>query len=328
MNKESVDKIIRSFYGKQFSEPLRRLFGQWLRTDSASKEKEEVIEELWRESPSVATTQTYTDWTALQKRIHPDSISRRQFFIRPWLRYTAVILLMITTGLITYLTTNKDPLATSSELVEVFVAHAESEYVQLPDGSGVWVNPGSLLVYPKEFTVTDRSVFLSGEATFRVKQDLGKPFFVKTGHMDVEVLGTTFTVKSYPNESFTSTTLEEGSVRVSIKDGRMEQSVLKPGEQLVYSHVDHSFSIHNVDMDMYRLERKGYLIFEDVSFRQLIPTIERKYNVVIHYNTQQYEGHKYTVKFAPDETIEEVLSILQRLIGIKYVINENIIFIN
>ncbi len=328
MNQQSVNKIIRSFFGKHFSKRSHRVFGQWLRAEDLDNEKEHVIEELWEESPSVCSSKTLEDWLDLQQRITSSVPQKKRFHIHSWQKYVAVILLVIITGMVTYFLTNKTTLIQNPEFVEFFVPYGESQYVKLADGTEILVNAGSLLIYPEEFTGKNRTVFLSGEATLTVTPDAEKPFFVKTQHIDIQVLGTVFTIKSYPNDLYTSTTLETGSISVGIKSNPSDRLILKPSEQLIYSHTDHKVSIQTVDIDLYRMERKGYLIFEDVSFRELVITLERKYNVVIHYDAQQYKDYKYNVKFAPDESIEDVMNVLSQLIGITYRINKDVIFIN
>lgn len=328
MYKHSVDKIIRSFFGKHLSENSRRLFGQWLGNKELQTEKDEVLSELWEESPAVITSSTQEDWEDLRRHIQPATPARNVSFYRSWMRYAAVMLLLLATGISSYyLTLRHVPLKTP-ELMEFFVPYGESRSAELPDGSRVWVNAGSLLIYPHQFAGNNRSVFLSGEATFQVTHDADHPFFVKTNHLDVEVLGTLFTVKAYPNDYFTTATLEEGSVSVDIKTGQLGKSFLTPHEQLVFSHEDQSVSIQKIDMDLYRMERKGFLIFENATFRQLITSLERKYNVVIHYNAQGYEDHKYNIKFSPDETIEEAMNVLRQLTGLRYKIEGEVIFIN
>ena len=97
--------------------------------------------------------------------------------------------------------------------------------------------------------------------------------------MDIQALGTIFTVKSYAGEDYTTTTLEEGSVKVSLKDGIAQSYILKPSEQLIYSHENHSVQRNSVDLSLYKMTREGYLIFEDVPFLQLVSTLEKKYKV-------------------------------------------------
>ena len=198
----------------------------------------------------------------------------------------------------------------------------------LPDSSRVWVDAGSLIVYPKDFSdVGTRTVYLTGSASFNVQKNPDKPFIVKTTYMEVEALGTVFTVESYPADSCTTATLEKGSIKVGIDDGNtIDSSILSPNQQLVYSHTTRSMEIRTVDIALYKMAREGYLIFENSSFPHLMTSLERKFNVTIYYNSQKYEG-TYNVKFAPEENLKDVLSILQQLIGIQYTIKGNVVFI-
>lgn len=328
MDKVSVDKIMRSFFGKQFTKRAHLLFGQWLSSDVDSREKEETMECLWEETPSVYTQRTQEKWEEIREQVYPTE-PKRVYMLHFLIKYAAVILLMVMSGGVTYYFTEKG----TTELEEItwqefFVPYGESQSVLLSDGTTVSVGAGSLLVYPDKFTGTDRPVYLSGEATFTVTPNKEKPFFVKTRVLDVEVLGTSFTVGSYPGDTYTEVTLEKGSVKVDTKDLSEGKPILKPGEQLIYQHDDHSVSIHTIDMDLYKMSRKGYLIFKEIPFDQLITTLERKFNVTIHCDIQKYEDRKCNLKFAPDETIKDVLAVLQRLLHITYKVDGQVVYIN
>ncbi len=91
--------------------------------------------------------------------------------------------------------------------------------LQLADGTSVWLNAGSSLRFPVSFSDTTRQVFLEGEAYFEVSHD-GKPFIVSSGEMDIRVLGTSFNVSAFSDESEFKTTLVEGKVSVSYTRGR------------------------------------------------------------------------------------------------------------
>ena len=110
---------------------------------------------------------------------------------------------------------------------------------------------------------------------------------------------------------------------MSLKENSGRSYILKPSEQLVYSHDDYSVRMSQVDLSAYRMLRKGYLIFENVSFQEMISTLEKKYGVTFQYNATQYGNALYNVKFAPSESIEEVMEILRQLIGIQYIIRQN-----
>lgn len=326
----NTKQLMRLYFGKHFSWYGRILFGRWLKAGDEKILKKEILQDLWEESPSEVTASTYKDWEVLQKDILTAPAPKRSIpFYHQWLKYVAVIVLLIMTAGTTYWATDRFKPARHVEMAQIFVPYGESEQVVLPDGSKVWVNAGSLLVYPKDFTDTDtRTVYLTGQASFSVHKNQEQPFIVKTTYLDVQALGTVFTIEAYPNDSCSMATLEKGSVLVSVQEEYIQPTILKPDQQLIYSHTAHTVRVQSVDASLYQLERSGYLIFEDVPFSRLMASLERKFNVTIHYSSQKYANECYNVKFSPDESLEEVLKILQQLVGIHYKVKGKTVFIN
>lgn len=327
----NIKRIVQLYFGKHFSRSGRALFGRWLRAEDGVSEKNDILQTFWESSPAEVTADTREDWESLQKHLHLIKPVRRNSvpMFRQWIKFAAVIALMLSTGVTTFFVTNRLKPVRHVEMAELFVPYGNSRQVILPDGSQVWVNAGSLLVYPNDFTDTEtRTVYLTGEASFKVQKNEEKPFIVKTTYLDVQALGTIFTVTSYPDESSTSTILEEGSVKVDVKMGDNQSVVLKPDERAVYSHKAHTVTVQPVDALLYKMERSGYQIYENVSFNHLVASLERKFNVTIHYNSRKYADKYYNVKFAPHETLEDVLAVLQQLIGIHFKIKGNVVFIN
>src|SRR5690606_23802101 len=112
----------------------------------------------------------------------------------------------------------------------------------------------SSLRYPVQFSGKQRLVDLTGEAYFEVshvKQRDGRvPFVVRTAQQEVEVLGTHFNIKAYPEEAATKTTLLEGSVRVSLNGAHYQPSVssiLKPNQQATIAKGSQHISLATVD---------------------------------------------------------------------------------
>lgn len=330
MKEKNIQHILYTYFGKHFSGAGKSLFGRWLRAGDDAGRKEELLLDLWQQSPAEITDDTYSDWNKMQRRLYTiPSVGKPLPLYRRLMKYSAVVALMLLAASATYLITRQASSSKHIEMAEFFVPYGESRMVTLPDSSKVWVDAGSMLVYPKNFSdVSTRSVYLTGKASFTVKKDPQKPFIVKTTYLDVEALGTVFTVKSYPSDVCTETTLEEGSVRVDIKENSIQPSVLKPNQQLLYSHQDGTLQILTVDAGLYGMERDGYLIFDNVSFAQLVEALERKFNVVMQYNAQKYGNQFYNVKFAPDETLEDALGVLQELTGLSYKIKKNVVIIN
>lgn len=325
-----IKRLMQLYFGKHFSGYGRILFGRWLKADSEQGQKSGILEELWHESQGEVTETTHRDWELLRKNISVGQTGKHSVpLYRQLFKYAAVVLLLLATAATTYWLTDRFKSSRYVEMAEMFVPYGESKQVVLPDGSSVWVDAGTLLVYPKDFTDADtRTVYLTGQASFSVQKNPQQPFIVKTTYLDVQALGTVFTVEAYPNDSCSMATLEEGSVLVAVKEGNIQPVLLKPDQQLVYSHTAQTLRVKSVDISLYQKERSGYLIFENISFDRLMASLERKFNVTIHYNSQKFAGEYYNVKFSPDETMDDVLTILQQLVGIRYKVKGNVVFIN
>ena len=324
---ESIKRMFQLYVGKHFTRAGRAIFGKWLRAQQDQVEKEEMLQQCWEASEGEISADTWNEWNRLQEQLGISFKRNGRLGVR-WMRYAAVIALFLVTAGGTYWATVQYTLHQPTVMSEMFVPYGETRELVLPDNSRVWVNAGSTLVYPSDFSQMDsRTVYLTGEASFHVSKNKKKPFIVKTAGFDVQALGTVFTVKSYAGEDFTEATLEEGSVKVSLKEGDNRSYILEPSDQLVYSHADGGVRMNRVDIALYKMARKGYLIFENVSFEQMILTLEKKYGVTFQYNATRYGNDLYNVKFAPDETIENVMEILHQLIGIQYIINEKNVII-
>lgn len=320
----SIKKLFRLYVGKQFSENGRRVFGSWLSSEANDQEKEELLRQLWYDTEGEITNDTKEDWVLLQNKLHQSSL--RKFYMR-YISYAAVVTLFVLTVGATYYLASQQVIHKPVEMAEIFVPRGECKEIILPDQSKVWLNAGSTLIYAKDFqNLTSRSIYLNGEASFSVMKDVEKPFIVKTAKMDVEALGTVFTVQAYADESFTTATLERGKVRVDVVNGKEDGHILYPNDQLIYSHEDGSVKLLKVDINNLEKKRQGYLLFHASPLKEIFLTLEKKYGVRFQYNVSRLKNESYNLKFSPNETIEDVMFILQQLIGVDYkIINNDII---
>ena len=197
----------------------------------------------------------------------------------------------------------------------------------MPDGTHIYLNSGSQIKYSVNGTYGMREVFLSGEAWFQVAKFKDKPFVVHTPAYDVKVTGTQFDVKAYPDEKEVSTTLEEGSVQVaSTKNVKLsKETILKPGEQLVFNKESNSIRVMKVNTRLFASWKDNKLVFVNMSIRELKVLLERKYDVEIVINDPGVLDYHYdgTLK---NETILQVMEILSQTLPIDYqVIGQQIV---
>jgi ferric-dicitrate binding protein FerR (iron transport regulator) len=180
--------------------------------------------------------------------------------------------------------------------------------VRLPDGSKVWLNAASKLIYPVSFTGRgQREVTLSGEAYFEIAKDKSHPFHVKTLKQDVEVLGTHFNINSYADEPNIKTTLLEGSVKVN-------DAILKPGQQSILA--GGKIKVVPADLEEAVAWKNGLFRFENADLPTVMRQIARWYDVDIVYPAQIPEG-TFTGEVYRNMTASKVLDGLG-FTGVKF----------
>ncbi|WP_316818604.1 FecR domain-containing protein [Pedobacter nyackensis] len=186
--------------------------------------------------------------------------------------------------------------------------------IKLPDGTQVWLNASSSLRYPAVFTGHERTVELKGEGYFEVAKDPDRPFKVKSGMQELQVLGTHFNVNAYADEAIIKTTLLEGSVRIN---GTVagKDIVLKPGQQSLMSY--NGLKIGAADIEESVAWKNGYFKFNDENIERILKKVSRWYDVDI-----QYEGKMtdkiFNGKVSRYSNVSEVLHILQLTGAIEF----------
>lgn len=211
------------------------------------------------------------------------------------------------------------------------VPYGKKSKLTLSDGTKIDLNSGSSIRYPIAFMKSGkRQVFLDGEAFFDVVTDKKKPFVVNSKEMNVRALGTKFNVSSYSDDDHINTVLVEGSVGLykSGEEFNLESSpILEPGYMATWEKFQKEMVFQQVDTEIYTCWVQGKIIFNRMSFKEIVKRLERKYNVEIINNNKQLGDEVFTASF-DTETIEQVLSAFNRNYPINYQIKNNTIIIN
>ena len=139
----------------------------------------------------------------------------------------------------------------------ILVPYGKRTDLKLSDGTVVWLNSGTRLVYPAVFNEDNREVYLEGEAIFDVAHNPEKPFRVLSEHQRIEVLGTVFNVSSYPEDVETSTVLKSGSVRVSYSAKKDAAMRMTPGMRSAFNARTQKVYTQQVDPEDYFSWRDG-----------------------------------------------------------------------
>ncbi|WJS95933.1 DUF4974 domain-containing protein [Flavobacterium johnsoniae] len=202
--------------------------------------------------------------------------------------------------------------------------------LQLSDGTFVHLNSGTTLKYPVKFIAGEnRQVFLDGEAFFDVAKDKKHPFIVNADELNVRVLGTHFNLSNYPEDAVTDVVLVEGSVGMYQSNQEFDankNTILKPGFKGSFNKENAKISTKAVITDIYTSWINGGLTFRNMTFKNIITKLERRYNVTIINKNEKLANEKFNASFK-EESIENVMSYFNEIHGINYTIKNNQILI-
>lgn len=178
--------------------------------------------------------------------------------------------------------------------------------IVLSDGTKVWLNAASSLLFPVTFTGNNRNVELTGEAYFEVAKNKDKPFIVQANGTNVQVLGTHFNVSAYADDAAVTTTLLEGSVRLG-KENNV--AMLTPGQQGITINAQAAISVKTADIEQVMAWKNGYFLFDNTDIHTIMKQAARWYNVDVDY--QGSIDKNFGGKISKYKNIKELLKNLE-----------------
>jgi transmembrane sensor len=311
MKPDYISRILDQFFDQTSSPEVTQKVQRWMVDEQWVAEKDGSLHTIWDKLEVRPDQSTAHSFRMVKARIRKEE-GRRSLDYRIFLRVAAIIIpVVLLAGGYFYFNGN-------TKNIEIATLNNDQKQCTLPDGSSVRLNSGSKINYPSRFNDTIRLVTLEGEAYFTVRPNKKKPFIVKTKDLTLRVLGTEFNVSSYPSDSRSVATLDRGKVQVTInreeKGPAISSYILKPNQQLAYNKSDQSVLI-NIVTEEASGWKDGALVFQDATFNDILNTINRRYNVSFNYNPAMFQGDVYSVKFVNRESIEQVMDVLQDVVG-------------
>ena len=194
-----------------------------------------------------------------------------------------VKIIKLDSGQLAYSTLSSNGAASSEITYNTISTPRAAQYeVVLSDGTKVWLNAASSLRYPTSFSGQDRKVELTGEGYFEVAKNKDKPFHVRVGAVEVEVLGTHFNIMAYDDEAAIQTTLLEGSVKVSYNN---QSDLLKPGRQASLDRTDNKLTTGDANVQQVVAWKNGYFYFDKSDVKTIMRQVSRWYDLDIVYES-------------------------------------------
>jgi len=194
--------------------------------------------------------------------------------------------------------------------------------VTLADGTRIWLNAASELIYPDYFQGRERQVVLKGEAYFEVAKDTERPFYVRIGDMKISVLGTSFNVSAYPG-SERRTTLVEGKVAIDWKQQHVE---ILPGQQAV--ETGERLEIARVNVANYMGWKERRFVYEDKLLGEVLEELERWYDVEIFVLNDGIRKLHLTANLPKYENMDQVLRIIEDAACVRFDVKDRTVVVS
>ena len=324
-----IDELIANYLTEGLDKNALDELKTWI---AASAENQQYFirqREIWfsavsREAASVydkdKAFENFRNRVESQKEIH--STSRRGFSLSALWRYAAVVAIIIAVGCISYWQGEVNVKDTFAD-ISVEAPLGSKTKLYLPDGTLVWLNAGSRMTYSQGFGVDNRKVELEGEGYFEVKRNEKIPFFVKTKDLQLQVLGTKFNFRDYPEDHEVVVSLLEGKVGLNNLLREEKEAVLSPDERAVLNKANGLLTVESVTASNASQWTDGYLFFDEELLPDIAKELERSYNVKIHIANDSLKTFRFYGNFVRrEQNIQEVLEALASTEKMQYKIEE------
>lgn len=332
--KEHIDDLIISYLTNGLDKDELNELRVWV---AASVENEKYFmqrQEIWFSAVKDKEATIYNKKKAFElfktrvvNQTPADNPGRKQYRLSAYWRYAAAVVLLC---LISYISYWRGEVSIKKEFTDSVVEAplGSMTRLSLPDGSQVWLNAGSYMVYSQGFGVENRNIELTGEGYFEVKPNEKMPFRVKSPNLQVKVIGTKFNFRDYPDDAEAIVSLSEGKVALSNLLREEKEAFLLPNERVVLNKASGEMHVESSKASIAIEWTNGYLFFDEELLPDIAKELERSYNVEIHIAGDSLNSFRFYGNFIRrKQSIEEVLEALSATQKIHYTIEgRNITF--
>lgn len=362
MNKEIIFKYLSGNLDNAGKEELLK----WINQDKANETYFSKIKNNWaianqeiadKNDPGINLNQEYIYFKHKSTKKEND----KHLFVHNKIKniwWAAAVIVLLIYGTYTSIAIYNEK--QNIEYNTITTLKGEKSKLTLSDGTLIWLNSETTLIYPVNVKRKKVELSLSGEAFFDVAKNKKRQFIVKTSTIDITVTGTRFNVKSYKNDKTIETTLERGQIIITGNVGEKkikEPLILKPNEQACLIKETRTIEIskadqpnikyidttpvhknqisgevsektpkllvqENVAPELYTSWKDGKLMFRSEPFEDLSLKMERWYDVEIYFKNEELKAKKFTGVFEK-ETIEQALKALSLSMHFNFTIERN-----
>ena len=265
-----------------------------------------------------AAYERFRQRTGIEERVHRSSM--RWFFYA-----AAVVALLVIVSVASYYQGGKQVESSFADIV-VEAPIGSKTKMTLPDGTEVWLNAGSRMVYSQGFGMTDRRLEFEGEGFFEVQRNTDLPFAIHTRELDVTVLGTKFNFRNYADDETVTVDLLEGKVALDNHLQDMETRYLAPSEKMVLDKATGDMEIVTAEAERAKVWTDDVLLFDEELLPEIARSLERAYDVQIVISNPTLETARFYGRFdRQKQSIYDILNILSSTGRMQYEIKGDVV---
>jgi transmembrane sensor len=362
---DDINLLIVSYLTRSISEEDLVQLKEWINLSEENRNHFNDFKNAWILSGSKnssSITDTEESWRIFKNSLTPYKtrlvlrfMSQGKTTLIKYLKMAASWLLIFSLGsAITWWITRKPvevKAISENRTIEISTPLGARSLIKMSDSTQIWLNAGTTITYGQDYGQVTRTLYLKGEAYFKVSKDSLHPFIVNTQGISVRALGTQFNVKAYPEEKTISATLEEGKINISIlnRGDKNETVLLIPKEKLIFykkteeteKYTESSEAnikpqnngpikikdiniLSDVRTELYTSWKDPRWIIDREPLSSLAPMLERRFNMLILFTEEQIKQYKFTGTIE-NETVDQILSALTMTAPLDYQINRDTI---
>lgn len=330
LHKDQTELILRYLSGNATDAEVQQL-ETWVLAAPKNKRQFVNLKKAWMLSGMQEDDQEVDldqNWKQISEQLFESSkvvdLPRRSYRNR-WLRIAAAIALVTVAsiGILLRLGGEKPMTVATVDIVRSF---------ELPDGSLITLDQSSSLTYTpieanKELgTAAQRQVTLQGEAFFEVARAEDRPFLIRSGELEVEVLGTSFYLDAREAAAAMQVIVESGTVAVRVETA--DTITLEAGEKAIYQKEERQLTTLSNDNPNYDLKNLNILIFEESRLEEVAFALSRRFNVDISIGGIENSGNCILTTTFDDAPLDDILLFLEATWGITAERSGGIIFLS
>ena len=320
---ELLDRFFRGLTSPEEDVQLK----SWIKQPDFQQKFSAYYQQCWALAPDTMDKAVQNEmFTELLSQIDASSttetkvLKTRNRFLRQIGRYAAVACIILAVGSGAYYAGVKRPADDANTEVTMSVSNGQKADIILADGTKVYINSDSRIVYDNTYNKKTRMVSLEGEAYFEVAKDKEKPFIVKANGINVQALGTSFNIRAHKDDKSVAVILISGKVKVD--DGRHE-AYMKPNERLVCNLTNGQFEKSELHPNASNLLwRSNELALYGESFEEICTMLTRMYNCKFIFKNEKAKQYTYH-GIIKNGSLNNVLEYISQAGGINYKIESD-----